>query len=148
MVHIFATGISTVNPLKTKRILFYLKIHSYRAVNTFHLVCKNQAFYVTRGIVVPCSEINKKTHEYSLGRMYGFWLLNQLVHQGMLEKVKRRGSWQRKNRKERWDKISCGIHVYSIYVFFCVRMYTCHSRVHMVCGVCLLKQFCSKTLTY
>jgi hypothetical protein len=138
VVHIFATGISTVNPLKKKRILFYLKIHSYRAVNTFHLVCKNQAFYVTWGIVVACSEINKETHKYSLGRMYGFWLLNLLVHRGtsMLEKFKGRGSWQRKNRKERWDRISCGIHVYSLYVFFGARMYTCHSRVCMVYGIC------------
>jgi hypothetical protein len=70
--------------------------------------------------------------------MYGFWLLNLLLHQGtsMLEKVKRRGSWQRKrkNRKERWGKISCGIHVYSIYLF-CARMYTCLSRVRMVYGI-------------
>ena len=37
------------NPLKTKRRLLYLKISSYRAVNTFYLGYKNQSVYDISG---------------------------------------------------------------------------------------------------
>ena len=37
------------NPLKTKRRQLYLKTHSYRAVNTFHIGYKNQSVYAVSG---------------------------------------------------------------------------------------------------
>jgi len=38
-----------INPLKTKRrLLYFLRPSSYRAVNTFHLGYKNQSVYYTR----------------------------------------------------------------------------------------------------
>jgi hypothetical protein len=68
------------NPLQTKRRPLYLKPQSVRAVNTFHLDYKNQSvFYVSGTSRCLFSDIHK-THKYSVGRAYNFWMLNYLVH--------------------------------------------------------------------
>jgi len=55
----------------------------------------------------------------------------------MLEKVKRRGSWQRKKKKKgrRGETKYPVAFICTLYTFFCARMYTCHSRVRMVYGI-------------
>jgi hypothetical protein len=55
----------------------------------------------------------------------------------MLEKVKRRGSWQRKRKKiGRRDETKYSVaFMYTLCTYFCARIYTCHSRVRMVHGI-------------
>ena len=49
-----------LNLLNTKRRLLYLKISSYRAVNTFHLGYKNQSVYAVSGTSRCFFQINTK----------------------------------------------------------------------------------------
>jgi len=54
----------SINPLKTKRKLPYIKTQSYRVVNTFHLGYNNQPVYSVQvahvAQVAVCSQINTK----------------------------------------------------------------------------------------
>jgi hypothetical protein len=64
------------NHLKTKRRMFYLKTHPYRAANTFHLGYTNQSFYSVSGTSRCLFSDKNKTHKYSVGRAYNCWMLN------------------------------------------------------------------------
>jgi hypothetical protein len=60
VVHLYSLmADGTLNHLKTKRRLLYLKTSSYRAVNT-HLGYKNQSVMLYGSEVAVCSEINTK----------------------------------------------------------------------------------------
>ena len=60
----------TINPLKTKRRLLYLKTSSYRTVNTFHIGYKNRSVYAVSGTSRCLFSDKYKTHNYSVGRTY------------------------------------------------------------------------------
>ena len=72
----FSVSGLSFNPLKTKRRLLYLKTHSYRAVNTFHLGYKNQSVYAVSGTSRCLLSDKYKIHKYSVGRAYSSWMLN------------------------------------------------------------------------
>jgi len=48
----------------------------YRAVNTFHLGCKNQSVYAVSGTSRCLFSDKFKTHKYIVGRAYSCWMLN------------------------------------------------------------------------
>ena len=58
------------NPLKTKPRPLYLKVHSYRAVNTFHLGYINHSVYAVSGTSRCLFSDKYKTHKHSVGRAY------------------------------------------------------------------------------
>ena len=66
----------TLNPLKMKRRLLYLKTQFYHAVNTYNLSYKNQSVYAVSGTIRCLFSDKYKTHKYSVGRAYSCWVLN------------------------------------------------------------------------
>jgi len=68
-----------INPLETKRRLFYLWLSSYRAVNTFRLGYKNQSVYAVSGTSRCLFSDKYKTYKYSVGRAYSCWMLNFMM---------------------------------------------------------------------
>ena len=85
--------LSDFNPLKTKRRPLYLKSSLYRAVNTFHLGCKNQSVMLYGAEIAVYSEIKYKTYEYSVGRKYNYWMLNLLVYHMTSRLLKVNETW-------------------------------------------------------
>jgi hypothetical protein len=58
----------------------YLKVISYRAVNTFQLCYKNQSVYDGSGTSRCLFSGKYKTHKYSVGRANNSWIGALLVH--------------------------------------------------------------------
>jgi len=65
-----------VNPFKDKLRLLQLRPSPYRAVNNFLLGYKNLSVYAVSGTSRCLFSDKYKTHKYSVGRVYGCWMLN------------------------------------------------------------------------
>jgi hypothetical protein len=68
------------NPLKTKRRLLYLKTQFLPRCKHFSTRLWNQLVYDVSGTRCCLLSDKCKTHKYSVGRAYDWWILNVLLH--------------------------------------------------------------------
>jgi hypothetical protein len=71
----------SLNHLKTKRRLFYLKTQSVPRCKPFHLGYKNQSVYAVSGTSRCLFSDKYKTYKYSVERKKNSWMLNLLVQE-------------------------------------------------------------------